>query len=313
MAGQGAQAETGRDSLAELFTGASSFVDRIPMLRVAFDRAALAFTEDISGASDLPLQMTLQAVRSGTAAELLQGFDGSSVVGVVHAIQWNSRLIILLDRDAVFAAVESMLGGDGSQSTFKTDRPFSRIELRVAERFVGRVAKGFEKGLVGIANTNTALESSGPELDYDAIGKRNGPIVAAKFRLSAGELGGSVIIAIPRAAITPLRQALGRVPVKEGPPVDPLWREEIQTQVSRAQVVLSAILDERPATLAEIADFKVGKIVELNATSSSRIRLECNGERLMWCQFGKAQGKYTLRVEEPIDREQEFMDEILAS
>jgi flagellar motor switch protein FliM len=43
------------------------------------------------------------------------------------------------------------------------------------------------------------------------------------------------------------------------------------------------------------------------------MRLECNGERLMWCHLGKAQGKYTLRVEGPIDREQEFMDDILAS
>jgi flagellar motor switch protein FliM len=33
----------------------------------------------------------------------------------------------------------------------------------------------------------------------------------------------------------------------------------------------------------------------------------------MWCHLGKSQGKYTLRVEEAIDREQEFMDDILAS
>jgi flagellar motor switch protein FliM len=313
MAGQGTQAEAGRDSLAELFTGASNFVERIPMLRVGFDRAALACTEDLAGASDLPLQMALQVVRSGTAAELLQGFDGASVVGVVHAARWNSRLVILLDRDAVFAVVESMLGGDGSQPVLKTERSFSRIELRVAESFIGRIAKALESGLAGIADTSLALESSGPELDYDAIGRRNGAVVAAKFRLSAGELGGSVIVAIPRAAIAPLRHALSRVPAKEGPPVDPAWRDEIQTQVSRAQIVLSAILDERPATLAEIAGFEVGKIVELNATASSRMRLECNGERLMWCHLGKAQGKYTLRVEGPIDREQEFMDDILAS
>jgi flagellar motor switch protein FliM len=83
--------------------------------------------------------------------------------------------------------------------------------------------------------------------------------------------------------------------------------------VSRTHVTLSAILDERPGTLGEVAAFHVGKVVELNATTNSRVRLECNGERLVWCHLGKSQGKYTLRVEEFIDREQEFLDEILSS
>jgi flagellar motor switch protein FliM len=313
MASHGTPAEVGRDSLAELFTGASNFVERMPMLRVSFDRAALACTEDFAATSDLPLQLALQAVKSGTAAELLESLDGTSVAGVLYAAKWNARLIILLDRDAVFAAMESLLGGDGSQPPYHAERPFSRIELRVAEACIARIGKALEKGLAGIADTPITLESSGAELDYDLIGRRNGAIVAAAFRMHAGGHGGSVIVAVPRTAITPLRHALSRVPAKEGPPVDARWREEIQTQVSRAQVVLSAILDERPVTLGEIAAFQVGKLLELNATANSRLRLECNGERLMWCHLGKSQGKYTLRVEEAIDREQEFMDDILAS
>ena len=66
------------------------------------------------------------------------------------------------------------------------------------------------------------------------------------------------------------------------------------------------------ACWARLPDFTVGQVVELNATSHGRVRLECNGERLMWCHLGKSQGKYTLRVDELVDREQEFMNEILS-
>ena len=86
----------------------------------------------------------------------------------------------------------------------------------------------------------------------------------------------------------------------------------MQNGVTRAHVMLSAVLDERMGVLGEVAKFKVGQVVELNATAHGRVRLECNGERLMWCHLGKSQGKYTLRVDEPVDREQEFLDEILA-
>jgi flagellar motor switch protein FliM len=76
--------------------------------------------------------------------------------------------------------------------------------------------------------------------------------------------------------------------------------------------LLTAVLDERAGTLGEVAAFQVGQVVELNATAHGRVRLECNGERLMWCHLGKSQGKYTLRVDQLVDREQEFMDDILS-
>ena len=69
----------------------------------------------------------------------------------------------------------------------------------------------------------------------------------------------------------------------------------MQSEVTRAHVVVSAVLDERMGDLGEVAQFKVGHVLELNATAHGRVRLECNGERLMWCHLGKSQGKYTLR------------------
>ncbi len=313
MSAVGATSETSRDSLAELFTGASNFVARMPMLRVAFDRAVAACTEDLTTTSDLQLQMTLHGLESGTAGDLLDKYDGKSVVGVLHASRWSARLLVNADRDAVFTIVEAMMGGDGSQPVYRIERAFSRIEVRLAEAFFQRFAKALESALTGIADTPIDLESAGGEIDFDVIGRRNSPVVLARLRLDAGVRGGEILVTIPRAALNPLRQVLARVPPKEGPPADARWSEQIQGQVSRTHVTLSAILDERPGTLGEVAGFHVGKVVELNATTNSRVRLECNGERLVWCHLGKSQGKYTLRVDEFIDREQEFLDEILSS
>ena len=53
------------------------------------------------------------------------------------------------------------------------------------------------------------------EIDYEAVGRRDDPIVAARFGLDVGGRGGEIVIAVARAALNPLRQALGRVPTKE--------------------------------------------------------------------------------------------------
>ena len=308
----GARAEGGRDSLAELFAGSSNFVERLPMLRIAFDSAAVTCTEALASATDMPPQLTLLGIETGIAGDLLDGHNGRSVVGVLHAVKWNARLLVSADRDAVFAIVEAMLGGDGSQPPYGPSRALSRIETRIVGSFFERLGNALCISFAGISDTAFALEGTADEVDYEVIGRRDDPIVLARFRLEAAGRGGEILIAVARAALNPLRQALGRVPTKEAPAADPRWSQQMQNEVTRAHVMVSAVLDERMGDLGEVAQFKVGHVLELNATAHGRVRLECNGERLMWCHLGKSQGKYTLRVDEPIDREQELLNEILA-
>ena len=143
-------------------------------------------------------------------------------------------------------------------------------------------------------------------------GARNNSVVVAKFRLEGAGRGGEILIAVTRAALNPLRQALGTHPRQGSAHSRCELEQQMENGVTRAHVMLTAVLDERMGVLGEVAGFEVGQVVELNATAHGRVRLECNGERLMWCHLGKSQGKYTLRVDELVDREQEFMNEILS-
>ena len=312
MSGPIARTQAGRDSLAELFTGSSNFVQRLPMLHVAFTRTADVCTETLESVSEMPLQVALLGVDSGIAGDLLEPHNGKSAVGILHAVGWSARLLICAERPAAFAIVEAMLGGDGSQPAYNSNRALSRIETRIIATFFERFGSALSTAFAGIADTAFALEGMTDEIDYEAVGRRDDPIVAARFGLDVGGRGGEIVIAVARAALNPLRQSLGRVPTKEQPSADEQWSQKMQSEVTRAHVVVSAVLDERMGDLREVAQFKVGHVLELNATAHGRVRLECNGERLMWCHLGKSQGKYTLKVDEPIDREQEFFNEILA-
>ena len=57
---------------------------------------------------------------------------------------------------------------------------------------------------------------------------------------------------------------------------------------------------------------KVGGILELQATTRTRVRLECNAEPLFWCSLGQGEGFYTLRIDESVSQEQEFIDDVLS-
>src|SRR5262249_32715413 len=145
------------------------------------------------------------------------------------------------------------------------------------------------------------------DIDFDRI-ESDQAVVIARYRLEILGRSGEVQVAIPHAALGALRKVLSQAAPKAEAQPDPGWTQHIRKEVTRAQVTLTAILDERPGLLAEVLNLEVGQIVELQATAQSRVRVECNGERLMWCDFGKSGGAYTLRFDSFVDREQEFMD-----
>jgi len=163
-----------------------------------------------------------------------------------------------------------------------------------------------------IATMGNCLEAAANSIDFDAIGGRNTAVFGVKLNLEVLGRSGEIAIAVPQSAIAPLRQAFSRTSSKDALRPDPRWAQQIEREITKASVTLRAVLDERPMRLGEISHLRVGQVLELKATPRTRVNLECDGERLILCQFGKSNGVYTLRVDEFVDREQEFMNDILS-
>ncbi|HEY8261169.1 MAG TPA: FliM/FliN family flagellar motor C-terminal domain-containing protein, partial [Methylosinus sp.] len=72
-------------------------------------------------------------------------------------------------------------------------------------------------------------------------------------------------------------------------------------------------MEKRDLTLGDIARFEVGQIVELPVTPTGLIKLECEGQALFWCEIGQKDGAYTIRIEDFVDKEQEFIDDVLGA
>lgn len=299
-------------NIQSLFGGASASLDRLPMFRAVFERAASACAQELRAFAINPPQLTVASLESGTAADAFAQHDAAIVASVLHAGGWNTRLLISARRSAVFAIVEMMLGGDGSQPAYAGKRPFSKIETRIAVAFFERFAKALGASVAAVAATQFTLDAAGSAIDFDAIGGRTTAVFSVRLNLDALGRSGEIVIAVPQSAIVPMRQAFSRISSKDALQPDPRWAQQIEREITKANVTLKAVLDERSMRLGEISDLRVGQVLELKATPRTRVNLECDGERLILCQFGKSSGVYTLRVDEFVDREQEFMNDILS-
>lgn len=293
-----------------LLDAAGLSLDRLPMLHVIFDRMATYCADGLRHLAASPSYYSLSHVESGRIGDLLEMYEANAVAGVFHVPVWDSHIIAGFDRDVVFTMVEVLFGADGTEPPVDDERSFSNIEIRIAQALFDVVGKALQASFALITDAQFKFERIETRMDFAVIGRRNNMAVAAKFLLQALNRGGEMFIIIPQAALTPMRQTLARVST-ESTARDPGWTKQIHTEVKKTEVKLRAVLEEHPATLEEVANFQVGQVIQLQATPRSRVKLESSDQPLFWCHLGQAEGYYTLRVDDFIDQEQEFVDDVI--
>lgn len=284
-------------------------LDRLPMLHVVFDRLTTSCSDNLKHLVASPVYFSFSGVQSGRFGELLDAYDNNAVAGIFHAPEWDSHILVGLDRDFIFTMIEVLFGSDGAEPPVDDERAFSGLELRVAHIILEQVGKALEASFSLVAATPFNLERTETRMEFAVIGGRNNKAVEAKFLLQGLNRGGEMFLILPQSVINPMRPALSRVLTGDSAARDPKWTQQIAAEVQKAEVTLRAILEERTLSLGEIAELKVGQVIGLDATPTTRVKLEGNDRPLFWCHMGQAQGSYVLRVDEAIAQDKEGADD----
>ena len=142
MTGASAERPLTARQLAELFAARGNGVERLPLLRVVMETAASACTEEVRTLIGMPLRLGLRRhripARGATCCERKRR-PRRRPCSMRSA--GTRKLLVRADRAAVFAIVETMLGGDGSQPPHAAERALSahrdrarRVLLRARSR-----------------------------------------------------------------------------------------------------------------------------------------------------------------------------------
>lgn len=295
-----------------LLDAAGISIDRMPMLKVIFDRLAVTCTDSLQPMAGTPCYFSVNGITNGRVGDIVKDYEANAVAAVLYAEQWDTRVLIMLDRDFVFTMVEAMFGSDGAEPPSDLERAFSNVELRVAQVLFERFAKVLQSAFAPISEVTFRLERVETAMASLAVGRSGNMSICANIMLQALYRGGQMFLMIPHSALNPLRQKLAHVLVSDGRAADPNWREQMENEVQRTEVTLSAVLDEQTISFADVARFHVGQVIELNATPRTLAKLESNNQVLFWCQIGQLDGYYAMQVADPVDQKREFLDDILS-
>jgi flagellar motor switch protein FliM len=285
-------------------------VDRLPMLPVVFDRLAAGLSEGLRSLCRAPATFSVIAITSGSLFDILSASKGA-IGAVLHSPELDCRPLAIFDRSLAGSMVQILLGGDATEPTEASERPFTKIEMNLVQRIAELAAKALQTAWAGIAEASFEVERQETLVDTGILGRRDTPVVAARILFQAIGVSGSLTVTIPQTALLPLRQKLSRDPDAESPHGDPRWTRQMQNGVSFAEIPVKGVLEEIPMTLGEVAEMEVGHVLKLRGSGMGRVRLECGDHDLFWCKLSQIDGRYCLEVEEPIVEEGDILGDLL--
>lgn len=287
-------------------------IDRMPMLHVVFDRMAAQCSENLRQLSAAPAFFSVDSIAARRVGDVLDAFENDVVIGIFHVQAWDSRILLGLGHDFIFTLADALFGSDGGEAPLTDRRKLSSLEIRLAQKAFVLLGRALQSAFETVSATTFKLERVETRLDFAVIAPRNSFAVHARVRLRILGRHSEMFILVPQAALNSVRQELGRDLSDEAAVRDPAWTRQIEAEIGRTDVAIKGVIEERQFVLADIAALKVGGILELQATTRTRIRLECNAEPLFWCSLGQGDGFYTLRIDESVSQEQEFIDDVLS-
>lgn len=252
-----------------------------------------------------PVRVDLQAVEVSRVAEARSRSGESFAMTIVASSISSDAMTLVMDAPAVSVMVCALFGGDLDQPVAAIERDFSHVEIDVATL----VFQQFADILNGTGRRSLDLKLPVPRamagLEARRRVLRDGPAVCIVFALSTPTDSGTVAITIPQ------RVLLARNAVEADAEDTSRWQAHFSEEVMRSAITLQATMPLTRLTLGQLAGLRVGDVLELGDMAQTQAQLAARDRTLFVCEFGKLGQNYTVRIKQPYDDAQDFMDGLL--
>jgi flagellar motor switch protein FliM len=279
-------------------------IERMPGLRCALDRFIAEASDRLASLIARPSGGAIEEIRATTLFQTVGECSGLTAAIYVN-VEPEARLLVALDERIDSLIVSSIFGeavgaGTPDKPESEAERPRTAIENALLEAFARALGEAFEAAFAPVARIAVRFARLAAIKDPYALGRRDSEAAAARFtlRMSGGACEG--LLLLPQAFLLPFRAELANDPEGEALPADRSWSRLMEVGVRQTRLPVTAVLEEVPISLGDVANFQVGGLLPLQCNDFTAIRLECSGRGMFSCKLGQADGRYRLEVESPI-------------
>jgi len=310
MSNGSAAALSGKETVERLFQPPKLTLEQLPGLAAVFESVAVSCTEHLRDWVTTPLSLLVNGIELSSAWDVLESYE-DCVAFIYYAPNWDARIVIGVDKRLVYYLLEAIYGGDGATAPADDQRPLSNLEMRIAKDIsmisVEQMAREFGR----ISPTEFELERVEATIEFTMMGQSDFPVAVCQMLSQVLDHGGRMFVMMPQTALHPMRAKLQRATSEATTNADPVWTQRMGDGLARTVSHLEAYLEGPGLTVEQVANFRIGQVLEAKSGDFGGVILECDGMPLFECKLGQSRGKVSLRLEKALDPTEQFLGEMI--
>jgi len=294
----------------EIIRMADYAFERLPMLEIIAERAALTLSDSVPALSGALCEVTFTGLDYVPMLQAIEDMPEAAFFAVCEGAPFDGRFLLSLDSAFVLTTMELMLGGQPSSEETKANNSFTAIERRFSATLTEVVLTGLQTGF-GIVS-DVALEMSKPTTDLEPtpVTQSANLCVRLNFNLvQAGQVGNLQVV-MPYEMFGPLHGKLSHIYYGERSDTgNQAWRRLLVEQIERANVEIEAELTTVKLSLNDIMQWRSGDQFNLWIDDRHEATVILNGKPSFHAELGKRQsGNTAIKITEKIETEEGYED-----
>lgn len=236
---------------------------RMPVLEIVNDRFSRLCTNALSNSVRKRVELNPISIDMTKFGEFMRSLPVPTSINIFKMDPLRGNAIMVVDSRLVFALVENVFGGAGSQPKVE-GREFTRIEQAVVDKIVKIALENMEESWRPVHDVKLELVRSEINPQFAAIVPPSDVVVVITFEVELDTALGSMIICLPYATIEPIRSKLHASFQTERLEVDHAWVARLKERLLETPVEMKVHFGSTTITGNQLLRMQVGDVIVLD-------------------------------------------------
>ena len=236
---------------------------RMPVLEIINDRFARLCTNALSNTVRKRVELNPISIDMVKFGDFMRSLPVPTSINIFKMDPLRGNALMVVDSRLVFALVENIFGGAGSQPKIE-GREFTRIEQAVVDRIVKIALENMEESWRPVHDVKLELIRSEINPQFATIVPPSDVVIVISFEVELDTALGSLIICLPYATIEPIRGKLHASFQTERLEVDHAWVTRLKERLMETPVELKIHFGSTTITGNQLLRMQVGDVIVLD-------------------------------------------------
>jgi flagellar motor switch protein FliM len=268
---------------------------RMPTLEIIHERFARNLRIGMFNFMRRTPEISIGTIRILKYSAFLRELILPSNLNLVSLKPLRGNCLFIFEPTLVFAVIDCLFGGNGKLHARIEGREFTATELRIIQRMLDMALKEYVTAWTPTYKLAMEYVRSEMQPQFANIATPSEVVVAVKFDMDLGDVGGAIHICIPYSSIEPIRDLLFSSTQSDAGEIDTRWVSLLSREMQAAELELVAMFASANVTLNQVLKMRPGDVIGLDAPE--QIQLAVHGVPIIEGRVGTLKDRYAIQVD----------------